>query len=105
MPAAFDFTRFLVNSITFMSHLDEVSVFFDDKRLARLTKASGSPDNVPLLRGLNGHSPQGIMNVKGIQKTRQSNVSYHSSCCRLTVEYDHSFGYQSRSNALGLLGW
>lgn len=79
MPAAFDFTRFLVNSITFMSHLNEVSVFFDDKRLARLTKASGSPDNVPLLRGLNGHSPQGIMNIKGIQKTRQFNVPYRDS--------------------------
>lgn len=68
MPAAFDFTRFLANSITFMSHLNEVSVFFDHRRLAKLTKAGGPSENVSLIRGLNGRSPQGLMHIKGIQK-------------------------------------
>ncbi|THH10019.1 hypothetical protein EW146_g8508 [Bondarzewia mesenterica] len=69
IPAAFDFTRFLVSSITFMSHLSQVSVFFDDKRLVRLSKESGSSRDMPLLRGLKTASPSGIMTVRGIQST------------------------------------
>lgn len=72
IPAAFDFTRFLVSSITFMSHLSEVSVFFDNHRLVRLSKDSGLPSDVPLLRGLKSSSPAGIMNVRSIQTTRMS---------------------------------
>lgn len=40
IPSPFDLTRFLASSITFMVHIREVSIFFDNKRLARLTKAS-----------------------------------------------------------------
>ncbi|KAI0060543.1 hypothetical protein BV25DRAFT_1908367 [Artomyces pyxidatus] len=69
IPPAFDFTRFLVSSITFMAHLSEVSVYFDDKRLVRLSKDSGIPKEVPMIRGLKGTSPLGIMNVKTIQST------------------------------------
>ena len=38
IPPALDLTRFLASSITFMTHLSEVSVYFDDKRLVRLSK-------------------------------------------------------------------
>ncbi|KAI0046331.1 hypothetical protein FA95DRAFT_1398210 [Auriscalpium vulgare] len=69
IPSAYDFTRFLVSSITFMAHLSEVSVYFDDKRLVRLSKDSGVPKELPLLRGLKATSPLGIMNVKTIQST------------------------------------
>jgi len=69
MPVAFDFTRFLASSITFMAHLLEVSVYFDDKRLAKLTKASGVPKELSIPRGLQSSSASGIMNVKGIKST------------------------------------
>jgi hypothetical protein len=70
IPAAFDFTRFLVSSITFMAHLSEVSVYFDDKRLVRVTKDSGIPKEIPMIKGLKPTSPRGIMTVKSIQTTR-----------------------------------
>ncbi|KAI0252773.1 hypothetical protein BJV78DRAFT_1198868 [Lactifluus subvellereus] len=67
IPPAFDFTRFLVSSITFMTHLSQVSVYFDDKRLVRLSKDGGVPREVPMLKGLKSTSPEGMMNVKSIQ--------------------------------------
>ncbi|KAH9990216.1 hypothetical protein BJV74DRAFT_837251 [Russula compacta] len=66
IPPAFDFTRFLVSSITFMTHLSEVSVYFDDKRLVRLSKDCGVSREVPMLKGLKSSSPDGMMNVKSI---------------------------------------
>ena len=72
IPPAFDFTRFLVSSITFMAHLSEVSVYFDDKRLVRLSKDSGMPREVPMLKGLKSTSPDGMMTVKSVQTVRES---------------------------------
>src|SRR6266852_4831805 len=63
MPSAFDLTRFLVSSITFMTHLSEISVYFNDKRLVRLSKDCGVPKEVPMVDGLTATGPQGIMNV------------------------------------------
>lgn len=71
IPPAFDFTRFLVSSITFMTHLSEVSVYFDDKRLVRLSKDGGVSKEVPMLKGLKATSPEGMMNVKSIQTMRK----------------------------------
>jgi len=71
IPPAFDFTRFLVSSITFMTHLSEVSVFFDDKCLVKLSKACGVPKEVPMLKGLKATSHEGMMNVKSIQTMRE----------------------------------
>jgi hypothetical protein len=70
IPSAFDFTSFLASSITFMTHLSDVSVYFDDKRLVRLTKSSGIPRELGIPNGLQSMSPTGIMNVKGIKSTR-----------------------------------
>jgi hypothetical protein len=67
IPPALDLTRFLVSSITFMTHLSEVSVYFDDKRLVKLSKDCGMSEEVPMLNGLTGTSPQGVMNVKSIK--------------------------------------
>ena len=69
-PAAFDFTRFLVSSITFMVHLREVSVYFDEKRLVHLTKDAGAPKQLSIPRNLRPTSIQGIMKVKGLKSTR-----------------------------------
>lgn len=70
IPGPFDFTRFLASSITFMAHLSEVSVFFNDKRLTKLTKTSGIPRELGLPKGLKNSSRLGIMNVDGIKSTR-----------------------------------
>lgn len=71
IPGAFDFTRFLVSSITFMAHLREVSVYFDDKRLVHLTKDAGTPKRLTIPRGLRPASTMGFMNVKGLKSTRE----------------------------------
>jgi hypothetical protein len=71
MPPAFDFTRFLASSIAFMTHLSEVSVYFDDKRLVKLSKNCGVSKKVPMLKELKGMSPEGMMNVKSIKTTRE----------------------------------
>ena len=71
IPAAFDFTRFLVSSITFMAHLCEVSVYFDDKRLVRLTKHAGDPEQLTIPRNLRSISNKGLMIVKGLKSTRR----------------------------------
>ena len=71
MPPAFDFTRFLVASIAFMTHLSEVSVYFDDIRLVKLSKDRGVSKEVPMLEKLKGTSPKGMMNVESIKTTRE----------------------------------
>ena len=71
IPGAFDFTRFLVSSITFMAHLREVSVYFDDKRLVHLTKDAGTPNGLSIPRGLRPASTMGFMNIKSLKSTRE----------------------------------
>jgi len=71
MPPTFDFTRFLVSSIAFMTHLSEVSVYFDDIRLVKLSKNRGVSEGVPMLKEFKRTSPKGIMNVKSIKTTRE----------------------------------
>jgi hypothetical protein len=71
IPSALDFTRFLAASITFMTHLSEVSVYFDDKRLVKLSKDCGMSKEVPMLKGLKGTSPEGMMNVKSVETMRE----------------------------------
>ena len=70
---AFDLTRFLVSSIAFMTHLSEVRVYFDDKRLVKLSKNCSESKEVPMLKELKGMSPEGIMNVKSIETTCEFN--------------------------------
>jgi hypothetical protein len=71
MPPALDFTRFLVSSIAFMTHLTEVSVYFDDKRLVKLSKNRGVSEDVPILKEFKSTSFEGMMNVKSIETTRE----------------------------------
>lgn len=69
MPTAFDFVRFLTSSITFMAHLDDVAVWFDGKRLAKVTKDKGVPRALSIPHGLRNTSDQGIMAVKRVNST------------------------------------
>jgi hypothetical protein len=71
MPSAFDFTRFLASSITFMESLDDVSVYLDNKCLARLVKDVGVPKTFPLPQTLRRTSESKIMEVKGISSRRE----------------------------------
>ena len=79
IPPILDLTRFLVSSITFMTHLSEVSIYFDDKRLVRLSKDCGASTQVPMLNGLTGPSPEGMMNVKSIETTRELCCSFRKN--------------------------
>ncbi|KAG5646295.1 hypothetical protein DXG03_003892 [Asterophora parasitica] len=67
IPIAFDFTRFLASSITFMAYLSEVSFFLNDKCLARLKKTPGPPKELGLPGGLRNTSSSGIVTVKNIK--------------------------------------
>src|SRR5271154_2864194 len=78
IPSAFDFTRFLASSITFMAHLSEVSVYFNDKRLVKLTKTSGVSKLSSIPLGLKATSPRGIMTVTELHSTRMTSFyPYH----------------------------
>ncbi|KAF7975917.1 hypothetical protein HWV62_8178 [Athelia sp. TMB] len=69
IPSPFDFTRFVASSITFMAHLAEVSIFFDDRRLARLTKAPGIPRALGIPKNLRRSSAKNLMTATGIKST------------------------------------
>ena len=69
MPSAFDLSRFLASSITFMRYLSEVSVYFDDKRLVKLNKASGLPQLISIPKGYSNRSPEKMMSVSEIESS------------------------------------
>ncbi|KAG6829550.1 hypothetical protein H0H92_004219 [Tricholoma furcatifolium] len=75
IPVAFDFTRFLTSSITFMNYLSDVSFFLDDQCLARLKKTPGVPKELGLPKGLQPTSSSGIMTVKRIKCIRTSTAT------------------------------
>ncbi len=82
MPSAFDLTRFISSSIVFMSRLSEVSIHFDNKCLARLTRTSGIPRELGVPKGLNNVSPRKAMRVNGLTLVRKYThlpFFYHSS--------------------------
>lgn len=71
IPRAFDLTRFLASSITFMAHLCEINVYLDDQRISRLTKDPGLPKSIGIPKGLKCNSPRNLMQVKEMHTTRQ----------------------------------
>ncbi|KAF8604785.1 hypothetical protein BDV93DRAFT_440059, partial [Ceratobasidium sp. AG-I] len=64
-----DIARFLATSLTFMTHLRNVSMYFDGRCLARVEKEVGIPRSVAIPRGLKSNSPGGMMNVTGVAST------------------------------------
>ena len=71
VPPVFDFARFLVSAITFKTHVREVGLYFDDKRLVRLTKDVGIPKQLPMPQGLKNVSTMGFMTIKDLEATRR----------------------------------
>ena len=76
-PTPFDFIRFLASSITFMARLNDVSVFFDGHRLARLHKERGPMRSIGLRKGLKNETAKGTMKVTGVGAMRTS-LSLHT---------------------------
>ncbi|KAG8743102.1 hypothetical protein FRC10_000402 [Ceratobasidium sp. 414] len=64
-----DIARFLATSLTFMTHLQSVSMYFDGRCLAKVEKEVGIPRGVSIPRGLKGATPGGMMNATGITST------------------------------------
>ncbi|TRM69687.1 hypothetical protein BD626DRAFT_474972 [Schizophyllum amplum] len=69
IPVAFDFTRFLASSITFMTTLSEICVYLDDKRLVRLTKGNGVPKPLSFPKYMNTRGPSRMMTAKQMRST------------------------------------
>ncbi|RXW23364.1 hypothetical protein EST38_g2483 [Candolleomyces aberdarensis] len=69
IPTPFDLIRFLTSSITFMTHLNRVSVFLDDKRLAKLEKTADAPRLLSVPKGLNPRTEGGMMTIANIRST------------------------------------
>lgn len=105
IPIAFDFTRFLASSLTFMRHLSEVSVYFDDKRLVKLNKASGLPRDMGVPKGLSNRSPSGIMSVDGIQTTRKPNIWPCIILSLKPVHFVNSSLHPSASHEMDIYVW
>ena len=103
IPPAFDFTRFLVSSITFMTHLSEVSVYFDDKRLVKLSKDWGASMEVPMLNGIKGTSPEDMMNVKSIEATREFGFCFSSR--RIYIFLLDSAPHRGGGGSMGVQRW
>jgi hypothetical protein len=103
IPTPFDFTRFLASSITFMAYLSEVSVYFDNTRLARLTKSSGVPKALELPKDFKNISPMKIMNVTGIRATRTFSGFPVWRIVTTCSPGDFSSSDKSRGFATGLL--
>ncbi|KDQ27869.1 hypothetical protein PLEOSDRAFT_50988 [Pleurotus ostreatus PC15] len=66
IPPPFDFTRFLASSIVFMSHLSEVSVYFDNHCLVKISKSPGAPRTLAIPRPLQTRSTFNSMEVKSV---------------------------------------
>jgi hypothetical protein len=71
IPPPFDLTRFLTSSITFMTHLQEISVYFNDWCLLKLKKAVGLPQLHQIPRGLSLTSPNKYMSVTSLREIRK----------------------------------
>ena len=92
IPAVFDFTRFLVSSITFKTHLREVVVYFDNKQIVRLSKAAGIPKQLTTPRGLKPTSVTGFMNIKALKATcRWPTDSEVCSTLKIVTHYSPAY--------------
>ncbi|QRW26603.1 protein-histidine kinase [Rhizoctonia solani] len=64
-----DIARFLATSLTFMVHLQSVSLYFDGKYLAQIEKTTGIPRKLDIPSGLKLTSPSGLMSTTRITST------------------------------------
>ena len=74
IPPTFDLMRFLSSSIAFMTHLCDVGVYFNEHRIGRVKKSSGTPKTISLPTVMKRSSPLDVMNVRGVQSQRESSA-------------------------------
>ncbi|KAG9310114.1 hypothetical protein JVU11DRAFT_9726 [Chiua virens] len=67
IPPAFDFMRFLASSITFMVHLNDVAVYFDEHCIGHIKKSPGIAKSVDFPKGLKRSSQSNVMNIKSVR--------------------------------------
>lgn len=103
MPVAFDLTRFLASSITFMVHLRVVRVIVDGHAIIHLSKDPGIPSTLAIPRGLKISSPNKMMFVTAMTSTR--GLCFFSSCPAQNVIYLYSPLHRSRCRPLCLPDW
>ena len=101
IPAVLDLIRFLASSITFMAHLREVSVYFDENRLVRLTRDAGISKQLAIPQGLSPTSPMGFMNVQVLKSTRKWFID-NQAWSVLTMVVISSLVHYCGSHELGL---
>ncbi|KAF0389336.1 putative hatpase domain protein [Gigaspora margarita] len=65
-PNAEDFGRFLATSLGFTGNLREVSVYFNDKRIIRITKKMSDPRTMTIFSGLNTTSPEKMFHLRSV---------------------------------------
>ena len=87
-----------------MAHLREVSVYFDDKRLAHLTKDAGIPKELALPPGLTPTSPGKSMHITGLKSTCKGFI-YNLVRSVLNMVTLHSPADCYRTHELGLYHW
>jgi hypothetical protein len=102
MPSAIDLTRFLASSITFMRHLSEVTVYFDDKRLVKLNNVSGLPQEISIPKGYSNRSPEKMMTVTSIE-SRRAHFCHLITNMRLTLS--RSCLHPGRGNEMDVHVW
>ena len=69
-----DIARFLATSITFMTHIKDVSLYIDHHRLVHLAKESDPSQRISISPLLQTATPSGLLSVKGISSTSELHV-------------------------------
>ena len=87
MPELPALMRFLASSITFMTHLEDVAIFFNRHHIGQINKSHGQSQAVPILKELTRFSPEKSMIVESVQQHRKS--AQHS-CSTLILMLDQS---------------
>ncbi|KAF8318815.1 uncharacterized protein EI90DRAFT_2978708 [Cantharellus anzutake] len=74
-----DMARFFCTSLTFTNSISEISLYFDEHRLFKLSKVLSPPKSHALPPYLKARSPRSFMLVKGVRST---NVAVHADVLR-----------------------
>jgi hypothetical protein len=71
VPKPFDLARFLSATMTFMSSVKTISVFFDGWAFLKLTKSRGLPDDIALPSDMHPRSTGDTMQIDTVSVVRE----------------------------------
>jgi len=66
VPKPFDLARFLAATMTFTSHLQTTTVFFDNNIILKIAKSKETPSNVSLPPSMVAGSKERRMDIKTV---------------------------------------